>query len=261
MAADRRRRRRPSVCPITGRCPGFNVAADRRRRRRIRLSSWATLHRLRFNVAADRRRRRPKRRGRALDQHPIASTWPPTVVGGDAEPLAAARRGQPASTWPPTVVGGDATRLHATDVDSIELQRGRRPSSAETCKGGLLRRPGLRFNVAADRRRRRRRALSSSRASLGASTWPPTVVGGDAETPEQRERRERLASTWPPTVVGGDLPRRRRTLSVTSALQRGRRPSSAETRPSSPRSLPQTTCFNVAADRRRRRPPRPRSRP
>ncbi len=135
-----------------------------------------------------------------------------------------------ASTWPPTVVGGDVQH----DGDrwaSMGLQRGRRPSSAETCarRSCTSSRSG-RFNVAADRRRRR----------------PGQGV--------QARDRLRAASTWPPTVVGGD---ERMTLGrrpASAMLQRGRRPSSAETRAA--QTVPHTPRrgFNVAADRRRRRP-------
>ncbi len=183
-----------------------------------------------------------------------ASTWPPTVVGGDRRDPRRTNRASPASTWPPTVVGGDP---HASS----------RATTLSRC-----------FNVAADRRRRRRRLVAAPvEAVEDASTWPPTVVGGDplrsrppgigdhASTwpptvvggdgghrvrrgcrhpgfnvaADRRRRRPSVlgaqpettvwASTWPPTVVGGDLGERAEDDLAKRLLQRGRRPSSAET--------------------------------
>ncbi len=327
-----------------------------------------------------------------------ASTWPPTVVGGDPqEPGRERRRCGVASTWPPTVVGGDF-RVSVHDRYRCQLQRGRRPSSAETTVGCSRVSPGcvlqrgrrpssaethddlaiavridplqrgrrpssaetarcgtalnprtLGFNVAADRRRRRQTIQDGTGVQPSASTWPPTVVGGDKKKPDpsqtiqdgfnvaadRRRRRRRLAhplphsrarfnvaadrrrrrpalgeraprrrahastwpptvvggdgrldqrpdarpraSTWPPTVVGGDATTWTPGATDDSALQRGRRPSSAETsrrdpRPRCPRWLQRgrrpssaetsarrtratstSARFNVAADRRRRR--------
>ncbi len=211
--------------------------------------------RTRFNVAADRRRRRPRRRANERMVLVGASTWPPTVVGGDAPSRTPARTTcSAASTWPPTVVGGD----RATPIvrsNKLQLQRGRRPSSAETSTGSST----------MDTRHR-------------ASTWPPTVVGGDRPTAEREAEVAERASTWPPTVVGGDARGHRNKEGKEIELQRGRRPSSAETVLRRPRVVgfpsastwpptvvggdsrsawpcrPRTRCFNVAADRRRRRP-------
>ncbi len=157
-----------------------------------------------------------------------------------------------ASTWPPTVVGGDMPgRAHGRALDLLQrgrrpssaetlgatswrpardaLQRGRRPSSAETPDGGdaTLVQPRLqrgRRPSSAETRRDRQRCAGRG----GASTWPPTVVGGDRRAREAPARRPRHASTWPPTVVGGDLDRLERHVHHMQ-LQRGRRPSSAET--------------------------------
>ncbi len=303
------------------------MAAGRRRR------GWAgpgpcCAWRWCLNVAADRRRPRLRRRGQAHRHRPPASTWPPTVVGGDgAGGGAGGDGGLPASTWPPTVVGGDTTtRRKGAGRDEASTwpptvvggDRSSRTPATSACAGfnvaadrrrrrraprrpfRTLRavastwpptvvggdpprrrspsRPSCSFNVAADRRRRRR-ACSSPAAPRGrrfnvaadrrrrrlvgvafqplqaaiASTWPPTVVGGDVH------KRDVLytsasASTWPPTVVGGDQHGSRRDPDDRPPLQRGRRPSSAETIDPLAAVAPSDCCFNVAADRRRRRP-------
>ncbi len=88
----------------------FNVAADRRRRRRrpARGTGRSSTRRC-FNVAADRRRRRPRVAACTEWPPPRASTWPPTVVGGDPDQRdAECKLACGASTWPPTVVGGDS---------------------------------------------------------------------------------------------------------------------------------------------------------
>ncbi len=249
VAADRRRRRPRRTAAGPRPRHRFNVAADRRRRRR-RAREGLRGRRARFNVAADRRRRR-----RVYSVLPKPS--------------------------------------HAT------LQRGRRPSSAETTVAPGSRTPPGGFNVAADRRRRRRAALRAGVAlvqgfnvaadrrrrrpahqdgadpHVRASTWPPTVVGGDdagvtshdaatpelqrgrrpssAETPglhQDRSRGAPAASTWPPTVVGGDADSQSDYAGVSNlALQRGRRPSSAETS-----WAPRTTHTPTTVLQRGRRP-------
>ncbi len=327
VAADRRRRRQRNKHKAAGiAVDGFNVAADRRRRRRAR-PGWCLRHRrARFNVAADRRRRRRLRAGPAPRRRPCASTWPPTVVGGDddcrrnvcgpCQGLQRGRRPSSAETELAARLRRSITRLQrgrrpssaetststtsrcvtrtcfnvAADrrrrrpVESVTmldcddpLQRGRRPSSAETCDTVIVdppygalqrgRRPSsaetsvgvhsgfalIGFNVAADRRRRRHALHRRPRSPAVASTWPPTVVGGDVgrahhprvldaaastwpptvvggdEGDRPMSDRPDVASTWPPTVVGGDLGRVLMAAGLAALLQRGRRPSSAET--------------------------------
>ncbi len=253
VAADRRRRRRPhEEAPTEQEVGCFNVAADRRRRRRVRRRGrrW---RRAGFNVAADRRRRRRHRLAQEVRAAP-ASTWPPTVVGGDRRARATRRRSARASTWPPTVVGGDAT-FSLTTRESSLLQRGRRPSSAET------RNPAFRTRNPGNWLQRGRRPSSAETADEGdaeradgcrASTWPPTVVGGDHSF-DGGTVKITPASTWPPTVVGGDV-----SSIVPGTVGNGRASTWPPTvvggdhRSAAPRHA-HRRCFNVAADRRRRR--------
>ncbi len=165
---------------------GFNVAADRRRRRRrSRRRSPLTATRC-FNVAADRRRRRLERQ---LVRGPAGEPLQRGRRPSSAETLRRARgdRRAPgrASTWPPTVVGGDPDARETVPAGIEVLQRGRRPSSAETQVAGGVRVPGCpRFNVAADRRRRRHRQVGprvrQERARFNVAA--------------DRRRRRRLAS-------------------------------------------------------------------
>ncbi len=139
----------------TGPC-GFNVAADRRRRRPRRACSGSASPTTSFNVAADRRRRRLVAEQNGVSRDVLL------------------QRGRRPSSAETSCTSTTATRRSG-------LQRGRRPSSAETLRSS--------------RRRRAPRPLQRGRRPSSAETSP-----ADRRPPTAEPR----ASTWPPTVVGGD---------------------------------------------------------
>jgi len=183
--------------------------------------------------------------------HELASMGPPILVGGDVA-LLAGETGSNWLQWGRRFSSAETSPEHLDAATAMMLQWGRRFSSAETARpardlrAGLAASMGPPILVGGDVARRAR-GVREVLASMG----PPILVGGDpgADLVAWGVRR---ASMGPPILVGGDNPRRCRLAVSNGWLQWGRRFSSAETRAKrTPSTF--TTCFNGAADSRRRR--------
>ena len=191
-----------------------------------------------------------------LLSEPLASTGPTTFVVGESRPSRSTTRSA-------------SRRFNGAD----DLRRRRARSSSRSPA-----RPRRSFNGADDLRRRRagrgdishdaspvlqrgRRPSSSERGSNGqrsgipcakASTGPTTFVVGEAAPILAREH-PRLASTGPTTFVVGEQRARPRGCGRGARLQRGRRPSSSESRRRRRARPAVRLSFNGADDLRRRR--------
>src|SRR6185437_7500787 len=114
---------------------------------------------------------------------------------------------------------------------SRALQRSRRPKTAESLRSRSSRRRRRPcFNGAAVRRRRRGHPGASERGCRRvASTEPPSEDGGELGAGLGVDERSD-ASTEPPSEDGGEAAGGRCAAAPTCALQRSRRPKTAESR-------------------------------
>ena len=129
------------------------------------------------------------------------------MIGGEGQRAGRRRPPASASTEPPTVIGGEL--LCDLVPNGVCISASTEPPTVIGGEGRLRRwldtwRPGC-FNGAADGDRRRGRLACDFVVTLitGASTEPPTVIGGELARSEGRAPRGR-ASTEPPTVIGGE---------------------------------------------------------